>query len=150
MSYSVDVNLLLYASDSSSPHHARAATFLSRCMTNPELWYLTWPTLMAYLRITTHPAVFTHPLTPDEAMANIENLLVLPHVRVLSETREFWKQYRVLARATPVRGNLVPDAHLVALLQSHGVFRLFSKDRDFRKFPGLVVLDPLTDPYTSV
>ena len=149
MSYSVDANLLLYASDSSSPHHARAAVFLKRCMTNPELCYLTWPTLMAYLRISTHPSIFAHPLSPDEAMENVEKLLDLPHVRVLAETRDFWSRYRFLAAATPVRGNLVPDAHLAALLKSHGIIRIFSADRDFRKFPGMEVLDPLIDPSVS-
>jgi hypothetical protein len=146
MSYSVDANLFLYASDSSNPYHARAAVFLKRCMANPELWYLTWPTLMAYLRISTHPSIFAHPLSPDEAMENVEKLLVLPHVRVLAETRDFWNRYRVLADTTPVRGNLVPDAHVAALLKSHGIIRIFSNDRDFRKFPGLEVIDPLTDP----
>lgn len=145
MSYSVDTNLLLYASDESSPHQKRAKAFLERCMQGPEAWYLAWPTLMAYLRISTHPAIFTAPLSPDEAALNVDSLLALPHVRVLSEGTGFWDRYRAVGAKMPLRGNLVPDAHLAALLLDHGIKRLYSRDRDFRKFPDLDVTDPLVD-----
>jgi hypothetical protein len=41
------------------------------------------------------------------------------------------------------RGNLVPDAHLAALLSQHGVVTLYTRDRDFRKFSFLDVRDPV-------
>jgi hypothetical protein len=41
-----------------------------------------------------------------------------------------------------VRGNLVPDAHLAALLKQHGIRRLYTNDADFRKFPFLDVRSP--------
>ena len=41
-----------------------------------------------------------------------------------------------------VRGNLVPDAHVVALMRQHGVSTIWSHDRDFVKFPGISVRDP--------
>lgn len=41
-----------------------------------------------------------------------------------------------------VRGNLVPDAHVAAILFQSGVRTLYSKDRDFRKFESLEVRDP--------
>jgi uncharacterized protein len=44
--------------------------------------------------------------------------------------------------AAAVRGNLVPDAHLAAILFQHGVRTLCSNDRDFRKFEWLEVRDP--------
>jgi predicted nucleic acid-binding protein len=44
-----------------------------------------------------------------------------------------------------VRGNLVPDAHLAALLKQHGVRTLYTRDGDFRKFPFLDVRDPLAE-----
>jgi toxin-antitoxin system PIN domain toxin len=96
---------------------------------------------MAYLRISTHPSIFAAPLSPREAEANIESLLALPRVRVLGEGDGFWSAYRAVAEA-PIRGNLVPDAHLAALLLEHGVHLLYSRDRDFFKFPTLRVEDP--------
>jgi hypothetical protein len=41
-----------------------------------------------------------------------------------------------------VRGNLVPDAHIAAILFQNGVRTLYSNDRDFRKFGSLEVRDP--------
>ncbi len=143
MSYSVDANLLLYASDRSSPWHEHASDFLARCITRPELFCLTWPTLMAYLRIATHPGIFAAPLAPAEAEANVEALLALPRVRVLAEGSGFWSAYRSVTDR-PIRGNLVPDAHVAALLLEHGVALLYSRDRDFLKFAPLRVEDPFT------
>jgi hypothetical protein len=143
MSFSVDVNILLYASDTGSPHFQRAKSFVESCITGKEVFFLGWPTVMSYLRISTHPAVFDHPLSPGEAMANIETLLNLPHSRFLSEEEGFWEVYRATTSEVPSRGNLVPDAHLAALLRQHGVKRLYTHDPDFLKFPFLDVLDPL-------
>ena len=142
MSYSLDVNVLLYSSDASSPFHARATRFLQSCMRRRDVLYLTWPTIMGYLRIATHPSVFDDPLTPEEAMANIETLLNLSHSRCLTEELGFWETWRATAGETSVRGNLVPDAHLAALLRFHGVRRLYTHDRDYRRFDFLDVQDP--------
>jgi predicted nucleic acid-binding protein len=75
-------------------------------------------------------------------MANIETLLNLPHVRFLAEEEGFWDVYRATTAEVPTRGNLVPDAHLAALLRQHGVETLYTHDRDFLKFPFLHVRDP--------
>lgn len=143
MSYSLDVNILLYASDTSSPFHAEAESFLQSCISQRDLFYLSWPTIMGYLRIATHPSIFDEPLTPEDAMANVETLLNLPHCRCLSEEGDFWETWRMVADETQVRGNLVPDAHLAALLRFHGVRRLYTHDRDFRRFDFLDVKDPI-------
>jgi toxin-antitoxin system PIN domain toxin len=142
LSYAVDANILLYASDASSAFHERALAFLQRCAEGPELLYLPWPAVMAYLRIATHPAIFEAPLSAPEAMDNVEGLLRRPHVRTLAEDDRFWEVYREITQAMVVRGNLVPDAHLVALLLQSGVTTIWTHDRDFRKFRGLRVRDP--------
>ena len=143
MSFSVDVNLLLYASDTASPHARRAADFLSDRAAHGEVFCIAWTTVMSYLRIATHPAVFARPLSAEEAMANIEALLRLPHVHVLAEDEGFWSIYREVAGSVAARGNLVPDAHLAALLRQHGIRTLYTNDTDFRRFDFLDVRNPL-------
>lgn len=142
MSYSLDVNVLLYASDRSSDRHVRARRFVETCAAGPEILCLTWPTMMSYLRIATHPRIFSAPLSPDEALDNISALVALPHVRAVSETDGFLDAYKRVAGEMPVRGNLVPDAHVAAILLQHGVRTLYTNDRDFRKFQSLDVRDP--------
>jgi toxin-antitoxin system PIN domain toxin len=143
MSCALDVNILLFASDASSPCHATAKAFLETCARGPDLVYLAWPTIMGYLRMATHPSIFRNPLSHREALANVQALLRLPHVRALSEGPGFWDVYRTVTDKTPTRGNLVPDAHLAALLRQHGIRRLATHDRDFLKFDGLDAFDPL-------
>ena len=142
MSAAIDVNVLLFASDSASPLHQRAAEFLAERATGPDILYLAWSTVISYLRISTHPAIFANPLQPDEAARNAETLLRLPHVRTLAEDDGFWELYREVTRTMPTRGNDVPDAHLATLLRQHGVATLYTNDRDFRKFDFLNVRDP--------
>ncbi|MGE5238585.1 MAG: TA system VapC family ribonuclease toxin [Chloroflexota bacterium] len=143
MSFALDVNILLYASDSESPRHEKARVFLEKCMQHEEVFCIAWATAMSYIRIATHPSVFEHPLTHDEATSNIGTLLNLPHVRFLSEGEGFWDIYRELTAKVPTRGNLVPDAHLAAILRQHRVKTLYTNDRDFLKFAFLKVRDPL-------
>ncbi len=142
MSFAIDVNVLLYASNTVSAEHERAKEFLEKCAQGSELMCLAWLTVMSYLRMATHPGIFTRPLSPDAAMRNIETLARLPHVRMLSEQDGFLVLYREVMDELPVRGNLVPDAHLAVVLRQNGVRKLWSRDRDFRKFSFLDVIDP--------
>jgi uncharacterized protein len=143
MSFGVDVDILLYASDDSSPLHHRATAFLEQCAAGREVFCLAWVTIMSYLRMSTHPSIFERPLTHDEAMRNVDALLSLPHCRVIGEEEGFWDTYRNTAADVPTRGNLVPDAHLASILAGHGVTTVCTHDRDFRKFSFLDVRDPL-------
>lgn len=142
MSYTVDANVLLYASDESSRFHEPATTFLRDLVEGPEIAYIFWPTVMAYLRIATHPTVFTSPLRSEDAVANVSNLLGLAHVRSTGEQDRFWHLYLDASNAAGARGNLVPDAHIVALMLENGVKTIWTHDRDYRRFDGIEVRDP--------
>ena len=142
MSYSLDANILLYASDASSPQHATAKTFLARRQGAPDILCLTWLTLMSYIRISTHDRIFQNPLPPESAWKNVRNLLALPRVRLIGESDGFTDAYGQVTGSQVVRGNLVPDAQLATILYQHGVTTLYTADRDFCKFPNLKVVDP--------
>jgi hypothetical protein len=143
MSFGVDVNILLYASDQGSAQHERAKGFVQQCAANAEVFCLAWLTLMSYLRMATHPRIFAQPLSHADAMRNVEALMALPHCRVIGEQEGFWATYREITGDVSTRGNLVPDAHLAAVLRQSGVTTLYTHDRDFRKFAFLDVRDPL-------
>ena len=142
MSATVDVNVLLYASDESSAFHSQAKALLVRLGKEPDLLYLFWPVVMGYLRISTHPAMFRRPLSMETAIGNVDRLLTLAHARTAGEGPRFWPVYHETTAGFAVRGNLVPDAHLVSLMRENGVGTLWSHDRDFRRFPGVRVEDP--------
>jgi uncharacterized protein len=142
VSFSVDVNVLLYASDRDSRFHHAAVAFLTECAGGGDLFCLTWPTIMGYLRMATHERIFTTPLTPADAAGNMRRLLDLPHVRPLGEDDGFWPAYLEIAERRPLRGNAVPDAHLASILREHGVRTLYTNDVDFKRFDFLDVRNP--------
>ena len=142
MSFAIDANLLLYASDQESPWHNAAVRRLDELALGPEIVHLFWPTVMAYLRIATHPSIFSEPLSPEEAMQNVEGFLALPHVRSPGEHEGFWPAYRAAGEGVVLRGNVVPNAHVVALMRLYGVDAIWTRDRDYTKFRRIRVLDP--------
>ena len=140
MSTTVDTNVLVYASNRSDPWHDGARRVIERLASGPELAYFFWPVLLGYLRIVTHPAILPKPLSARDAMHNIGALIEIPSIQVAGEAEGFWSAF--LGTAPPhIRGNDVPDAHLVALMRQHGVHRVYSLDRGLRRFEGIEVLD---------
>ena len=142
MSATLDANVLLYASDRGSPYRERAIDELERYAGGPEPLYLFWPVVMSYLRISTHPSVFSRPLAFSDAKANVEGLLGRRHVRSPGEEEGFWRMFAEAASEVPTRGDLVPDTHVVALMRQHGVRTIVTRDRDYRRFDGIKVRDP--------
>lgn len=62
-------------------------------------------------------------------------------MRTEAELPGFLRLYRATA-GDHTRGNLVPDAHLVALMRQHGVRTIYTRDRDFRRFDEISAVDP--------
>ncbi len=145
MSVAIDANILLYASDESSPRQPSARALLEDLALGPDLVYLFWPVVMAYLRIATHPGVFRSPLEPASARANVADLIRRPHVRCPGEGDGFWALFEATVEPDVVRGNLVTDAHIATLMRQHGVAAIWTADRDFRRFPGITMRDPYAE-----
>lgn len=108
MSYSIDANILIYASNRESPYHKQAIEFLSTCLKDSEPIYLCWPTVFSYLRISTHPNIFNAPLSPDEAIHNVETLRASSHVRFIHEGDQFWDRYSEINNDQIIRGIWCP------------------------------------------
>lgn len=143
MSESLEVNILSYARNSGAKEHAAAMECLRARAQDPDLMCLTWPTLIARLRISTHPAIFATLLTMEVAWKNIEKLIALPRVMLISETSGFARTFQAATHGLNIRGNLVPDAHIASLLRQHGVTRIYTADSDHRKFGFLEVINSL-------
>jgi toxin-antitoxin system PIN domain toxin len=141
LSVTVDTNILLYAANVDDDIHGRARELLERLARGPDLLYLFWPTIMGFLRIVTHPAIFPDPTPTQQAIAAITAMLERPNVRAPAEGAGFWELYRSTA-GEHTRGNHVPDAHLAALMRQHGVTVIYTRDRDFRRYDGIESRDP--------
>jgi uncharacterized protein len=141
LSATVDTNILLHAANADDESHTVARGLLERLAGGPDLLYLFWPTIMGFLRIATHPAIFPHPFSTEEAVAAITGLIDRPNVRTPSEQDGFWGLYCSTADSQ-TRGNHIPDAHLAALMRQHGITVIYTRDRDFRRYDGIDARDP--------
>lgn len=142
MSETIDANVLVYASNVDDPHHGQALAWLAGRASSQRLITVLWPVVSAYVRISTHPNIFTTPLTLAQARHNMDDLLSRPHVRTVSEEPGFWRHLDRALTEVSARGNLVTDTHLVALMRQHGIDTIWTADRDFRRFEGLSVRNP--------
>ena len=66
-----------------------------------------------------------------------------PSVVVLAEVEGYWGTLRAALEGGRIGGPQVHDARVVALCRVHGVRELWTADRDFGRFPGFTVTNPL-------
>lgn len=137
-----DANLLLYAYNASAPEHAAARAWLEASLSRPEPFALSWTTLGAFLRLSTHRAIFPEPYSIAEATRIVDSWLARPMVALLEPGPRYWQILRPLLEVSGSRGPLVADALLAALALENGA-TLATHDRDFHRFPGLVLQDPV-------
>ncbi len=140
----LDVNVLLYAHDTSSVHHVRCRDWLIRALKGDEPVGLPWQTLLGFVRIVTNPRAVRRPLAAPEACAIVGRWLARPQAVVVEPGERYWGIFQELVARGQVHGPLVSDAALAALAIEQGA-TLCSTDRDFRRFDGLALLDPTED-----
>jgi uncharacterized protein len=138
----VDANLLFFAVDQSSAFHQAANTWLTDALNGARRVALPWPVLLAFLRISTHPRAFTHPLSPDEAWRYVDEWLACEAVWTPNPTDRHVDILRTLVGSYQLRANLVSDAHLAALAIEHRL-TVYSADTDFARFSEIHWVNPL-------
>jgi toxin-antitoxin system PIN domain toxin len=138
----LDANVLLYAYNSDSPHHEICRVWLEQAFNGTEPVALPWQTALAFVRIATNSRVSSRPLTCEQACSIVDRWLEHPNITLVGPTEQYWSVLRELLIEAQISGPLVTDAALAALAVEQGA-TLCSTDRDFRRFRGLKVIDPL-------
>ena len=79
----VDTNILVYAADADSQWHVKSRDWIEERRRRPDAWYVTWPILYEFMRVTTHPRVMRKPWSVAGAWAFVATLLATPGLGVL-------------------------------------------------------------------
>lgn len=138
----LDANVLLYAYHSGSQHHESCRAWLEAVLNGSEQVGLPWQTILAFIRIATNPRAFQRPLRTADAIEIVETWLACPPVMVVGPADHYWPLLKQQLTDAQVSGPLVTDAALASLAIEHGAV-LCTTDRDFARFRGLKLLDPL-------
>ena len=142
----VDTNILVHAADAESPFHERCFESVNDWRTNSAAWFLTWPVVYEFLRVTTHPRVLRKPWSLAEGWQFVESLLASPGLSLLAAT----ERHAVVSRATisempHLGGNVLHDLHTAVLMREHGIRVIYTRDADFHRFKFLEVIDPVAE-----
>jgi toxin-antitoxin system PIN domain toxin len=138
----VDANILVYAFTTSFAQHERARAWLDEQLSTSIPLGLPWPSLLAFVRLTSNQRLFERPVSVAAAWRQVEGWLGCEAVWVPSPTPRHGAILARLLGATGVRAEHVPDAHLAALALEHGL-AVVSADTDFSRFPGVRLENPI-------
>jgi toxin-antitoxin system PIN domain toxin len=141
----VDTNILVYAHREDSPFYEIAFRRVTLLAEGAATWAIPWPCLHEFVAIVTHPRIYAPPTPLARAIDQVDAWLESPSLALLTESVTHWAALRGLLTGGRIAGAQVHDARIAALCQQHGVRELWSADRDFSRFPGLTVVNPLVE-----
>jgi uncharacterized protein len=136
-----DVNVLVYAYREDAPRHDRYRIWLEGVLNAREAYGLSDLVLAGFVRVVTHPRVFSPPSPTGHAFEFAEALRGHPNCFHVVAGERHWDIFAGLCRDARTKGNLIPDAYLAALAIESGS-EWITTDRDYSRFPGLRWRDP--------
>lgn len=139
----IDTNILVFAHREDSPWHDIAYDRIAELAEGRIRWTIPWPCIHEFLAIVTHPRIYTPPTPLGKAIDQVEAWLESPSLVLLAESADYWPILKSTLENGRVSGPLVHDARIATLCIQHGVRELWSVDRDFSRFPGLTIRNPL-------
>jgi len=139
----VDTNVLVYAHREDSQWHPQAYARIIELAEGRVPWAIPWPCVHEFLAISTHPKIYAPPTPLSLAIDQLESWLESPSLVLLTESERYWQEFRRILETGKIVGPQVHDARVASLCLLHGISELWTADRDFSRFPGLKVRNPL-------
>jgi toxin-antitoxin system PIN domain toxin len=139
----VDTNILVYAHREDVAWSEPARECIRALAEGAEPWAIPWPCLYEFLAVVTHPRIFATPTPLEGALEQVSAWLESPSLVLLAEGLGFWRHLGGELLRSRATGPVVHDARVAVLCRANGVAELWSADRDFGRFPGLRVRNPL-------
>jgi len=138
----LDTNVLIYAADEHSQRYGKVRAWMQRALDDGEIFGVPWASLLGFVRITTLPSILAKPLSVEQALAYVEQLLGSPQSFVILDSgSQHYPGFARLLRSAGIAGNLTNDAHIASVALANGG-RLATFDRDFSRFDGIQIIIP--------
>jgi len=139
----IDTNILVYSHREDSPWHKPALAIVKELTEGITRWCIPWPAISEFMAIVTHPKIYNPPTPLNVAFEAVESWLNSPQLYLISEGPNFFERLRKISIGAKVKGPIIHDARIAAICIDQGVKEIWSADRDFSRFKGIKVKNPL-------
>ena len=139
----VDTNILVYSVAETSPNYERAKALVAQLAESGRKWCIPWPCIHEFLGIITHPKIYRPSMKPTTAVRQVEAWMGSPSLQLIGEQAGYWEHLQILLASDRIQGPKIHDARIAAICRAAGVREIWSADRDYSQFPGIVVRNPL-------
>jgi hypothetical protein len=139
----LDTNILVYSVRQDSPWHSGALACLRHLAEGAATWAIPWPCVHEFLAIVTHPRIYRPPTPLRNAILQVDYWMESPTLRLIGEGPGYWEHLKSMLAAGQAPGPLVHDARVAAICRSSGVREIWTADRDYSRFAGILVRNPL-------
>ena len=138
----IDTNVLVYISRPVSPGHARARIALGQLEKDGAPLWISRQVMREYLAVVTRPQVTAPPLAMASAVGDVRRFR--SSFQVAEDGAPVLDRLLFLLDRYPGAGKQVHDTNIVATMVEHGL--LTFNTADFRRFSGVIELEPLPVP----
>jgi toxin-antitoxin system PIN domain toxin len=139
----IDTNLLIYAHRTGVPEHSAARKAIERASHDPRGIGISLPCIAEFLSIVTHPLAAGVPSMPEQAEKFIASLVEQADVAILAPHPGFAARFLKWATTMAVTGPRVFDLQIAIIAAENGADEIWTHDKNFLRFKGLRVHDPL-------
>jgi toxin-antitoxin system PIN domain toxin len=137
-----DVNLIVYAYDLNSIFHQQSRTWWEEIHNGSEPIGIPWEVSLGFLRLVTHPRVFRNPIPVRDALAIVATWFQGGIAEPIGPGERHLERLTSCLGEVGIGNKLVMDAHVAAMAKEYRAV-LYTNDRDFERFSGLRIKNPL-------
>jgi len=123
--------------------HVRYRQWIEEIIKSGQPYGISDQVLSGFLRVATHPRVFTPPSPIGRALEFVRQIREQPNCHVVAPGARHWQIFTDLCRSLSATGNLVPDIWFAAMAIESDC-EWITTDHDYEQFPGLRWRHPLT------
>ncbi|HVS66668.1 MAG TPA: TA system VapC family ribonuclease toxin [Thermoanaerobaculia bacterium] len=137
-----DTNLLLYASDTASPFHEKAARWWQDLLNGDEPVGICAVVAFSFVRLSTSRRVFVKPMTIQEATGHVRSWLERSIVDFVGTEESDLLRALEWLEAAGSGANLTTDAQIAAIAARYRA-TVHTADTDFQRFAGVRWHNPI-------
>lgn len=138
----LDVNVLVAAFRADHTHHERVRPWLTETLASGAAIGVPDVVWVGFVRLCTNPRVFPVVSSIDETLAFVRALTAQPGYVHLGGLHDDLGVFLTVVASSEAAANLTTDAYIAAVALSLAA-AVATLDRDFRRFDGLRIIEPL-------